>query len=187
METMQEVFRDIELKMKGAVDHLHHELRSVRTGRASLAILEGVEVDYYGTQTPINQLANLSVPDASLIVAQPYDPSTIAAIEKAIIAADLGLNPSNDGKVIRIPVPPLTEERRRELVKRVHDLAETARNSVRHSRREGNEMLKLMEKEKQVGQDDEHRGHEEIQRLHDHYIGQIGETVEHREKDIMEV
>lgn len=187
MESMQQLFRDIELKMKGAVDHLHHELRSVRTGRASLAILEGVEADYYGTSTPINQLANLSVPDASLIVAQPYDPSTIPAIEKAIIAADLGLNPSNDGKVIRIPVPPLTEERRREMVKRVHDLAEAARNAVRHGRREGNEALKRMEKEKEIGKDAEHRGHEEIQRLHDHYIGQIAETVEHREKDIMEV
>lgn len=184
---MQEVFRDIELKMKGAVDHLHHELRSVRTGRASLAILEGVSVDYYGTQTPLNQLANLSVSDPSLIVAQPYDPSTIAAIEKAIVSADLGLNPSNDGKIIRIPVPPLTEERRHELVKRVHDLAETARNSVRHGRREGNEMLKEMEKNKDIGQDDERRGHDEIQKLHDHYIQQIAETVEHKESDIMEV
>ena len=125
---MQEVFRDIELKMKGAVDHLHHELRSVRTGRASLAILEGVSVDYYGTPTPVNQLANLSVPDASLIVAQAYDPAMIAEIEKAIIASGLGLNPSNDGKVIRIPVPALTEERRHELVKIVHDLAEAAKN-----------------------------------------------------------
>ena len=184
---MQEVFRDIELKMKAAVDHLHHELRSVRTGRASLAILEGVSVDYYGTPTPLNQLANLSVADATLIVAQPYDPSTITAIEKAIVASGLGLNPSNHGKVLRIPVPPLTEERRLELVKIVHDLAEAARNGVRHGRREGNDLLKEMEKEKEIGKDDEHRGHEEIQKLHDHYIEQISKTVENKEAEIMEV
>lgn len=184
---MQEVFRDIELKMKGAVDHLHHELKSVRTGRASLAILEGVAVDYYGTSTPINQLANLSVADASLIVAQAYDPTTISDIEKAIVSSGLGLNPANDGKVIRIPVPPLTEERRHEMVKIVHDLAEAARNGVRHGRREGNEALKEMEKSKEIGQDDERRGHEEIQKLHDHYIQQIAQTVENKESDIMEV
>ena len=184
---MQEVFLETELKMKAAVDHLHHELKSVRTGRASLAILEGVAVDYYGTPTPINQLANLSVPDPSLIVAQPFDPSTMVEIEKAIAASGLGLNPSNDGKVMRIPVPPLTEERRRELVKIVHDQAEAARNGVRQGRRDGNEQLKTMEHEKEIGKDDEHRGHEEIQRLHDHYIQQIAETVEHKEADIMEV
>lgn len=184
---MNEVFLEVELKMKGAVDHLHHELRSVRTGRASLAILEGVQVDYYGTPTPLNQVANLSVADASLIVAQPYDASLIPEIEKAIVAAGLGLNPANDGKVIRIPVPPLTEERRLELVKHLHELAEVARNGVRHSRRDGNEALKEMEKEKEMGQDDERRGHDEMQRLHDHYITQIAETVENKEADIMEV
>jgi ribosome recycling factor len=184
---MQELFRETELKMKAAVDHLHHELRAVRTGRASLAILEGVQVSYYGSPTPINQVANLSVADASLIVAQPYDPSIIGEIERAISSAELGLNPSNDGKVIRIPVPPLTEERRKELVKRVHDLAEAARNSVRQSRREGNDGLKTLQRDKKIGQDDEHRGHEEIQKLHDHYIQQIGETVTHKEADIMEV
>jgi ribosome recycling factor len=184
---MQEVFRDIELKMKGAIDHLHHELRSVRTGRASLALLEGVMVEYYGTPTPLNQLANLSVPDASLIVAQPYDPTTIAAIEKGIVASGLGLNPSNDGKLVRVPVPPLTEERRRELVKKVHDLAEAARNGVRHARREGNDLLKEMARSKDIGQDDERRGHDEIQKLHDHYIQQVAKTVENKESDIMEV
>lgn len=184
---MQELFLETELKMKAAVDHLHHELRSIRTGRASLAILEGVSVDYYGTPTPLNQLANLSVPDASLIVAQPYDPSMISAMEKAIAASGLGLNPSNDGKVMRIPVPPLTEERRHELVKIVHDQAEAARNGVRQGRREGNEALKAMERDKEIGQDDEHRGHEEIQRLHDHYIQQIADTVANKETDIMEV
>jgi ribosome recycling factor len=184
---MQELFRETELKMKAAVDHFHHELRAVRTGRASLAILEGVAVDYYGTQTPINQVANLSVADASLIVAQPFDPSMIVEIERAISTAELGLNPSNDGKVIRIPVPPLTEERRKDLVKRVHDMAEAARNGVRQSRREGNDTLKAMQRDKEIGLDDEHRGHDEIQKLHDHYIQQVGETVSHKEADIMEV
>jgi ribosome recycling factor len=184
---MIELFREIELHMKQGVDHFHHELRTIRTGRASLAILESVAVDYYGSPTPINQVANLSVPDPSLIVAQPYDPSLIAEIEKAIQAADLGLNPSNDGKVVRIPVPPLTEERRHELVKKVHEMAETARNAVRHARREGNEQLKAMEKEKEIGQDDERRGHDEVQKLHDHYIAEIAKSVENKEADIMEV
>jgi ribosome recycling factor len=184
---MQELFRDIELKMKHAVDHFHDELRQLRTGRASLAILEGVHANYYGAPTPISQLAHLSVPDPTLIVAQPYDPSVIGEIEKAIMTSDLGLNPSNDGKVVRIPVPPLTEERRKEMVKRAHDFAETTRNAIRQSRREGNDRLKAMEKEKLIGQDDEHRGMDEIQKLHDHYIAETNKTLEHKEKDILTV
>ena len=184
---MKELFRDIELKMKHAVDHLHSEMKHLRTGRASLAMLDGILIDYYGTPTPINQVANLSVADATLIVAQPWDASTIAAIERAIRKSDLGLNPTNDGKLVRIPVPPLTEERRKELVKKAHDLAEHARNGVRQTRREGNDRLKEMEKNKQASEDDERRGHEEIQRLHDHYIGDINKTLEHKEKDILAV
>jgi ribosome recycling factor len=182
---MQEMFLDIELKMKQAVEHFHSELKHLRTGRASLMILDGVTADYYGTPTPLNQLANLSVPDASMIVAQPYDPSTIAAIEKGILNADLGLNPSNDGKVIRIPIPALTEERRREIARKAHDQAEAARNTVRAVRREGNETLKQMEKNKEIGQDDEHRGFDEMQRLHDHYIADINKALETKEKDIL--
>ncbi len=184
---MDELFLEVELKMKGAVDHFHEELKTLRTGRASLLMLDGVQVDYYGTPTPLNQLANLSVPDASMIVAQPYDPSSIAAIEKAILQSDLGLNPSNDGKLIRIPVPSLTEERRKEIVKRAHDLAEAARNGVRQGRREGNDELKQKERDKEIGQDDEHRGHDEIQKLHDHYIGEINKALENKEKDILTV
>jgi len=184
---MNEIFRDIELKMKHAVDHLHQQLRAIRTGRASLAILESVTVDYYGAPTPLNQVANLSVPDPSLIVAQPYDPSLIGDIERAIMTSDLGLNPSNDGKVVRIPIPPLTEERRHEFVRKLHEMAESARNGVRHIRREGNEQLKAMVKDKELGEDDEHRGHDEVQKLHDHYIKQIGQSVENKEADIMEV
>jgi ribosome recycling factor len=184
---MIELFREVELKMKHAVDHLHEELKHLRTGRASIAILDGITAEVYGSPMPLNQLANMSVPDPTLIVAQPFDPSTIGAIEKAIQASDLGLNPSNDGKVIRIPVPPLTEERRKEMVKRAHDLAEATRNVIRQARREGNDRLKSMEREKEIGQDDEHRGMDEIQKLHDHYIGETNTTLEHKETDILTV
>ncbi|MGH9379838.1 MAG: ribosome recycling factor [Thermoanaerobaculia bacterium] len=184
---MKELFRNVELKMKQGVDHFHDELKHLRTGRASLTLLEGVQADYYGTPTPLNQLANLSVADAQTIVAQPWDATAAAAIERAILQSDLGLNPSNDGKIIRIPVPPLTEERRREIVKRAHDFAEAARNAVRQGRRDGNEELKRMEHDKQIGEDDEHRGLEEIQKLHDHYIQKINESLETKEKDLMTV
>lgn len=184
---MKELFRNVELKMKQGVDHFHEELKHLRTGRASLTLLEGVQADYYGTPTPLNQLANLSVADAQTIVAQPWDAAAATAIEKAILQSDLGLNPSNDGKVIRIPVPPLTEERRRDIVKRAHDFAEAARNSVRQARREGNEELKRMEHDKEIGQDDERRGLDEIQKLHDHYIQKVNESLEIKEKDLMTV
>ncbi|MEE8138642.1 MAG: ribosome recycling factor [Thermoanaerobaculia bacterium] len=182
---MKELFLDVELGMKEALDHFHEELKHLRTGRASLAMLDGVMVDYYGAPAPVNQVANLAVPDATLIVVQPYDPSVIEQIEKAILQANLGLNPSNDGKVVRIPVPPLTEERRKEIVRRAHECAESARHAVRQARRQGNEELKKMEKDKEIGQDDEHRGLDEIQKLHDHYIGEIGKALENKEKDIL--
>ncbi len=181
-----ELYREIEIQMKQAVDHLRDEMKQLRTGRASLAILDGLKVDYYGTPTPINQVSNLKVADATLITAQPWDPTMIPLIEKAILTSSLGLNPSNDGKIIRIPIPQLTEERRKELVKRAQEMAEETRNSVRQARRDGNEMLKLMKGEKEIGEDDEHRGHQEMQKLHDHYIGMIATAVETKEKDIME-
>ncbi len=184
---MQELYREIEIKMKEAVEHLRDDMRKLRTGRASPVILEGVSVDYYGTPTPLNQLANITVADANMLVAQPYDTSQIDAMERAIHVADLGLNPSNDGKVIRIPIPTLTEERRKEMVKKAHGMAEVSRNSVRQSRREGNDRLKKMEKDKEISEDDQHRGSGEMQKLHDHYIGQINETLESKEKDIMTV
>lgn len=184
---LQDLYREIEVRMKHAVDHFHHELKTLRTGRASLSILEGVHVEYYGSPVPLNQAANLSVPEATLIVAQPYDSSQISAIERAIRSADLGLNPSNDGKVIRIPVPPLTEDRRKEIVKRAHDMAEHSRNGVRQVRREGNDQVKKMERDKQISQDDERRGHEEMQKLHDHYIGEINHALENKEKQILTI
>jgi ribosome recycling factor len=182
---MKELFLETEKKMKHSLDHFHDELKTLRTGRASLAMLDGIMVDYYSSPTPLNQLAGLSVPEATLIVAQVYDPSVIGAVEKAIMQADLGLNPSNDGKVVRIPVPQLTEERRKEIVKRAHDMAEAARNAVRQARREGNDGLKAMEREKKISQDQEHTGFEETQKLHDHYIAEIGKTLETKEQDIL--
>ncbi|HEY0513428.1 MAG TPA: ribosome recycling factor [Thermoanaerobaculia bacterium] len=184
---MKDLFKEVESQMKHAVDHFHHELKHLRTGRASLALLEGLTVDYYGSPVPLNQVANLSVADATMIVAQPYDPSQSAAIERSIMKSDLGLNPSSDGKVIRIPVPPLTEERRREIVKKAHDLAEHARTGVRQARREGNDKLKKKEKEKEISQDDERRGLDDVQKLHDRYIGEIGTALQKKEQQIMEV
>ena len=181
-----QLYRDIEIHMKQAVDHLHDEMKLLRTGRASLAIFDGLTVDYYGTPTPLNQVCNLSVADASLITAQPWEPNLIGAIEKAILTSNLGLNPSNDGKVVRIPIPQLTGERRKEMVKRAHDMAEATRNSIRQSRREGNEQLKKLKNDKEISEDDEHRGHQEMQKLHDHYIGLVATAVETKEKDIME-
>jgi ribosome recycling factor len=184
---MKELFRETEVKMKHVVDHLHAEMKHLRTGRASTSLLDGITVDYYGTPTPINQVASLSVADATLLVVQPYDSKQIAGIEKAIRASDLGLNPNNDGKVVRVPIPALTEERRKELVKKAHDAAEHSRTGVRQARREGNDKLKAMEKDKKVSQDDERRGLDEVQKLHDHYIAEIGKILEHKEKDILEV
>jgi ribosome recycling factor len=184
---MKEVFQQVEQAMKHAVDHFHSELKHLRTGRASLTMLDGLTVDYYGSPVPLNQVANLSVADANLLVAAPFDPTQIAAIEKAIRTSDLGLNPSNDGKVIRIPVPTLTEERRKEFVKKAHDMAEASRNSVRGARRDGNDALKKMEKDKEISQDDERRGMDEVQKLHDHYIAEINKALERKEEQIMEV
>ena len=184
---MKEVFTEVETHMKHALDHFHHELKNLRTGRASLSLLEGVTVEYYGSQVPLNQVANLSVADASMIVAQPFDPRQSSTIERAIMKSDLGLNPSSDGKVIRIPVPPLTEDRRREIAKKAHDLAEHARTGVRQARREGNDKLKKMEKDKQISQDDERRGLDEVQKLHDRFIEEIGTALHKKEQQIMEV
>ncbi|HEX2253547.1 MAG TPA: ribosome recycling factor [Thermoanaerobaculia bacterium] len=184
---MNEVFRQTEVAMKKAVDHFHEEMKHLRTGRASITMLDGITVDYYGTPTPLNQLGQLSAPEATLLTIQPYDPSQIAAIERSIRSSDMGLNPSNDGRLIRVPVPSLTEERRREFVKKAHDMAEHARNSVRQARRDGNDALKKKEKDKEISQDEEHRGLDEVQRLHDHYIQEINSSLAKKEEQIMEV
>lgn len=182
-----EVFQDCELEMKEGVDFFQAELLQVRTGRASTALLDGVMVDYYGTLTPLNQLANLAVADSTLLTAQPYDVTQIAAIERAIQVSDLGLNPGNDGKLIRIPVPTLTEDRRQGLVKVAHEISEKAKNRVRQVRRECNEKLKGLEKSKEISEDEEHRGLDRVQKLHDHYIEQINSTLKAKEEAILQL
>ena len=184
---IKEVMKDMERRMHGAIEALHGEFRQLRTGRASLSMLDGVTVSYYGTETPLSQVASLSVPEPSLIVAQPWDKSMIAPIEKAIRSADLGFNPANDGKVVRIPVPPLTEERRKELVKKAHHMAEESRTAIRQVRRDGNEKLKKMLKDHQISEDDEKRGLEEVQKLTDRFVDEVGSTLKHKEQEIMEV
>jgi ribosome recycling factor len=184
---VKEVMNDMNRRMHGALDALHAEFKQLRTGRASLSMLDGVIVPYYGTDTPLNQVASLSVPEPNLIVAQPWDKSMIAPIEKAIRNADLGFNPANDGKVVRVPVPPLTEERRKDLVKKAHHMAEEARTAIRQVRRDGNEKLKKMLKDHQISEDDEKRGLDEIQKLTDKYVEEVGSALKHKELEIMEV
>jgi ribosome recycling factor len=162
-------------------------MAAIRTGRASLGILDHIRVDYYGTPTPLNQVANLHVPEPSLITIQPWDISQIGPIERAIRISDLGLNPSNDGKIIRLPIPPLTEERRKELVKKLHAAAEHHRVSVRNIRRDGNENVKKLLKDKTITEDDEKRAHDETQKLTDLYMGKIDTAAKGKEKDILEI
>jgi len=182
-----EVLAEVEQHMKHAVDAVRRELASIRTGRASIAILDNVRVDYYGTETPLNQVATLSVPEPSLIVAQPWDPSVIEAIEKAIQKADLGLNPANDGKIVRIPIPALTEERRKQLARKVSQLGEDGKTSLRQARRDGNEKLKGLQKAKQISQDDERKGLDEVQKLTDRHIAAVDDLVKRKEQEILQV
>jgi ribosome recycling factor len=173
--------------MEKSVRGLRAELQKVRTGRASTALLDGIQVDYYGTPTPLNQLANMSTPDPRLIVVSPYDKGSITAIEKAIQASDLGLTPSNDGKVVRIPIPPLTEERRKELVKHIHRLAEDHKVGVREGRRDALSMLKDLESEGAVPADDRRREEKKIQGLTDDYVKKIDEMTAQKEEEILQV
>jgi ribosome recycling factor len=173
--------------MHDTVEHTRRELVAIRTGRASLAILEGINVDYYGTPTPIQQVCTLTIPDATLIVAQPWDVSLIGNIERAILKADLGLNPANDGKVVRIPIPSLTEERRKQMVRKVHDLAEHGRTAVRLERREANEAFKKLLKDKKISEDDERRALDQVQKLTDDHIQQIDDLSKHKEKELLTV
>lgn len=183
--SVKEVLVRAEEKMKHAVEHFHEQLKHVRTGRASTAMVEHVVVDYYGSPTPLRSVANLTVADATMLVAQPWDPGAIPAIERAILKSDLGINPQSDGKVIRLPVPPLTAERRKELVRKVHDLAEQARNAIRQIRRDANEIFKRQGRDGEIGEDDEHRAHESVQKLHDRFIAEVGQVLQHKEQDIL--
>ena len=184
---INDVIKDIQHRMHGAIEALHREFKTLRTGRANVAMLDGITVEYYGTPTPIAQVANLKVPEPSLIVAEPWDKSVVAAVEKAIRNSDLGLNPSSDGKVVRIPIPQLTEERRKELVKRAHHLAEESRTAIRQVRRDGNDKLKKMLKAHEISEDDEKRAIDEIQKMTDKHIDEVGTILKHKEADIMAV
>ncbi len=186
-ETTKEVEAETKTRMHKALEDLHREMATIRTGRASPTILDGIRVSYYGTPTPLNQLANMSVPEPSLIVIQPWDVSQIGAIEKAILASDLGLNPANDGKVIRLSIPALTEERRKELVKHLHHMVEQHRVAIRTVRREANEHLKLLEKDKKISEDDHHRSHDSVQKLTDGMITQLDEAGKTKEAEILEI
>lgn len=174
-------------KMEKAIDALRKELTAIRTGRASLSVFDGIMVDYFGAPTPINHVATLSVPESRLITIQPWDPKIIADIEKAIRKSDLGLNPNNDGKIIRVSVPVLTEERRREIVKQVHKKGEETKIVLRNIRRDGNEEMKKIEKEHHVSEDETARSIEEIQKLTDSHIKKVDEIVAHKEVEVMEV
>jgi ribosome recycling factor len=185
--SVKDVESSLKARMEKAVSDLQHEMAHIRTGRASLGILDHIRVDYYGTPTPLNQLANLHVPEPSLITITPWDVSQIGPIEKAIRASDLGLNPANDGKLIRLPIPPLTEERRKELVKRLHGVAEDHRVAVRNIRRDGNEAVKKLLKDKKISEDEDKRAHDEIQKMTDGYMQKLDASAKTKEKEILEI
>jgi ribosome recycling factor len=185
-QSVKEVEAHLKTRMEKVLSDLQHEAANIRTGRASVSLLDHVRVEYYGTPTPVNQLATLHVPEASLLTVQPWDVSQIGAIEKAIRAADLGLNPSNDGKLIRVPIPALTEERRKELVKKLHHVAEEHRVAMRNIRRDGNEAVKKLLKDKLISEDDDRRAHDEIQKMTDSYIQKLDQAAKAKEKEILE-
>jgi ribosome recycling factor len=183
--------RDVEGHAKTRMDKVltdfQHEMAGIRTGRASVAIFDNLKMDYYGTPTPINQLANLHVPEATLITIQPWDVSQIGAIEKAIRSSDLGLNPANDGKIIRVPIPALTEERRKDIVKRLHHVAEEHRVAARNIRRDANEHLKKLLKDKLISEDEERRALDDVQKMTDGHIQKIDQMSKVKEKEILDI
>ena len=185
--TVKEVEDQAKTKMEHALSALQHDLSTIRSGRASVSVLDHVRVDYYGTPTPLNQVANLHVPEPSMITITPWDASIIGAIEKAIRTSDLGLNPSNDGKLVRIPIPPLNEERRKEFVKRLHGIAEDHRVSVRNVRRDANDQFKKLFKEKLISEDAERTAQSDVQKMTDSYISKIDAAAKTKEKEIMSV
>jgi len=184
---MNEVLKDAKNRMDKSVEAFRVEIAKIRTGKATTALLDGIKVEYYGQPTPLNQLANVSVLDNHNLSIVPWDKSTIQAIEKAIISSDLGLNPVNDGSILRVPIPPLTEERRKDIVKLVKKIAEDAKVAVRNIRRDANEALKKKEKEKKISEDDRKHGENEVQKITDEHIKLIDELVKKKEKEIMEI
>ena len=184
---VKELIDDAKRRMDKSIEHLQKELASVRTGRASLSIFDSVRVDYYGTPTPLNQVANLAVPEANLITIQPWEPPMLEVVEKAILSSDLDLNPANDGKILRIPIPPLTEERRKMLVKQVGKMAEDGRTAVRQVRRDTNDHVKKLLKDKEISEDDEKRALKEIQDLTDAHIKKVDDIIRKKEQELMTV
>jgi ribosome recycling factor len=186
-QSIKEVENNVKARMEKAIGDLQHEAATIRTGRATLSLLDHIRVDYYGTPSPLNQVATLHVPEPSMITITPWDASQIGPIEKAIRVSDLGLNPANDGKMIRLPIPPLTEERRKEFVKRLHGVAEHHRVSVRNIRRDGNEAVKALLKDKKITEDEDKRAHDEIQKLTNAYMDKIDQAAKTKEKEILEI
>jgi len=184
---LKEVYKETEARMRGAIQALEEDLSGIRTGRASPALVERLQVEYYGTPTPLIQLASTSVPEPRMLLIRPFDPATMKIIERAILASDLGLNPSNDGKAIRLILPPLTEERRRDMIKVVRHEAEGARVAIRNIRRDANNDFKELLKEKEISEDDERRAQEQIQKLTDQAVADVEKVLQAKEAELMEV
>jgi ribosome recycling factor len=183
----KDVIKDTRPRMEGAVEDLRRKLATVRTGRATVSLLDPVTVDYYGTPTPLSQMASVHAPEPTMLTVQPWDMTQLGAIEKAIRSADLGLNPTNDGKMVRVPVPPLTEERRKQLAKQVHEIAEEHRTAVRNVRRDANDRLKRMLKDKTISEDAERDALEEVQKMTNTYVGRIDELARTKEQELLNV
>lgn len=184
---VKDILRELEKNMKGSVEHFRKELSKLRTGRASLQILEDIKVAYYGNMIPVNQVATLGVPDPTLITIQPWDPSLLDSIDKAIRAGDLGLNPINDGKMLKVPIPPLDEERRKEIARHIRKMLEEEKTVLRNRRRESKEAVEELEKEKEITEDDKYWGYDKLKELTDEYTEKLEELAEAKEKEILEI
>ena len=184
---INEISKETRTRMEKVIEDFRHKLGTVRTGRASTSLLDNISVEYYGSQMPLNQVATIHAPEASLLTVQPFDPSLINEIERALRTSELGINPSNDGKMIRIPIPPLTEERRKQMVKVVHDIAEDHKTAIRNIRRDSNDKLKKALKDKTISEDDEKGGLDDVQKSTDQFVSKIGELSKHKEDEIMKV
>ncbi len=184
---INEIVKETKNRMEKVVEDFRHKLGSVRTGRASTGLLDNIHVEYYGSQMPLNQVATIHAPEASMLTVQPFDPSLINDIEKALRSSELGVNPSNDGKLIRIPIPPLTEERRKQMVKVIHEMAEDHKTAIRNIRRDSNDKLKKLLKDKAISEDEEKGGLDDVQKLTDGQIAKLTELTKHKEEEILKV
>jgi ribosome recycling factor len=184
--TTNEIYRDAENRMKKSLEHLHHELSRIRTGRATPALLDVVKIDYYGSMVPLNQASSITAPEPRLLVIQPWEKRLIGEIEKAILQSDLGLNPTNDGNVVRVPIPELSEERRRDLLKLVRKFCEETRVAIRNIRRDANDHVKNLEKDHEISEDESHKVQDDVQKLTDDYVGKVDEHYNSKEKEILE-